>query len=356
MEWTKGWPGLPEQWPLPKVYPIKLGSKPSNEQPTQAYQYVPLDTVADETRMIVIDPSENKQAPLVLHLAHSPLASDVAYHALSYTWGDTQDSVEVTVMGQLMRIRKNLERALRRLRRSSSYACTVWADAICINQSDTSEKIHQIPRIATVYDQAACVVCDVGEEDRYSELALNFVEHLQEPVIRMDTDYEFIVGKPDRIDPGDIPRFCAALYMFLMRPYFRRAWVIQEVALASNPVIVCGMRNGTPFEALEKAATNLSDMISQDLDLVKKMKDSTPDLQSVGPGQLLFIRKLVFFRQLHMGRNRNGFIMHDIRNTAPGYLEAAILARDFEAAVPHDKLFALWNVARDRAGLDYVAD
>ncbi|KIX98328.1 uncharacterized protein Z520_05629 [Fonsecaea multimorphosa CBS 102226] len=358
-EWTKKWQTLPETWPLPKVYPIRLGSYSSSERPTQAYQYVPLDTVADETRIIVIKPNEDKQAPLELHLAHCPLASDVGYFALSYTWGVSEDDVQVTVMGQSMHIRKNLERVLRGIRPSSSpHACAVWADAICINQSDTSEKNHQIPRIADVYDRAAGVICDVGEADHYSELALDFVEHLQEPIIRMDTHYEFIIGKPDRIDPDDIPRLCAALYLFLTRPYFRRVWVLQEVALASNPVISCGigMRKGIAFEALETAAANLSDMMSRDPGLAQKMEESTPDLSSVDPAQLLFIRKLLYFRHLHIGGSRGGFIMHDIKDTAPGYLESAILARDFEAAVPHDKLFALWNVARDKTGLDFSAD
>ncbi|KIW80289.1 hypothetical protein Z517_06904 [Fonsecaea pedrosoi CBS 271.37] len=356
-DWTKKWHDLPDQWPLPKVYPIKLGSRVSNDRPTQPYQYVPLDTVADETRIIVIDPNEDKQAPLVLHLAHCPLASDVVYHALSYTWGNVDDAVEITVMGQSMQIRQNLERALRRLRPSSSpRACAVWADAICINQSDMSEKNHQIPRVAAVYDHAAVVVCDVGEEDQYSDVAQDFVKHLQEPMIRMDEDYEFIIGKPERIDPGEIPRLCAALYLFLTRPYFRRAWVVQEVALASNPVISCGMRIGTEFEALETAAAHLSDMISRDPDLPQKMKDATPDLRDVDRAQLLYIRKLLYFRHLHIGRNRGGFITHGIRDTAPGYLESAILARDFEATIPHDKLFALWNVARDRTGLAFKAD
>ncbi|OAP61966.1 hypothetical protein AYL99_04169 [Fonsecaea erecta] len=355
-KWTKNWHEMPEKWPLPQVFPIRLGTKPSAEQPTQTYQYVPLDTVADETRIIVIAPNEDKQAPLSLYLAHCPLASDVRYHALSYAWGDSEDNVEVTVMGQLMHIRKNLDRALRSLLGSSSVGCAVWADAICINQSDTSEKNHQIPRIADVYDSAACVVCDVGEADQYSDLAQNFVEHLQDPVIRMDDDYEFIVGKPDRIDPGEIPRLCAALYLFLTRPYFRRVWILQEVALASFPVILCGVRSTTAFEALDTAAGNLCDMLARDPDLAEKMKESTPDLRSVDPTQLLFIRKLLYFRHLHMGGIRPDFIRSDVRDTAPGYLEAAILARDFEASIPHDKLFALWNVARDKVGLDFTAD
>ncbi|OQV07259.1 hypothetical protein CLAIMM_11717 [Cladophialophora immunda] len=334
-----------------------MDRKVFERHPTQAYQYVPLDTVADETRIIVVEPNEDKEAPLLLHLAHCPLASDVVYHALSYTWGDSKDSVQVTVNGELMHIRENLDRALRRVRPSSSpRACAVWADAICINQSDVNEKNHQIPRIAAVYDRAAVVVCDVGEEDQYSELAQDFVKHLQEPVIHMDADYEYIIGKPERISPDEIPKLCAALYLFLTRPYFRRAWILQEVALSSNPMISCGLRSGTTFEALETAAAHLSDMLSRDPDLAQKMKDSTPGLRSIDPAQLLFVRKLFYFRHLHMGRARNGFIMHDIRNTAPGYLESAILARDFEAAIPHDKLFALWNVARDKAGLEFITD
>jgi hypothetical protein len=70
---------------LPSVFPINLGQRPSNEAPTGRYEYVPLDMVADEIRLLVLMPAEDPSAPLVMRMAHCPMHCEVNYHALSYT-------------------------------------------------------------------------------------------------------------------------------------------------------------------------------------------------------------------------------------------------------------------------------
>lgn len=357
-EWTKVWDVWDEprkEYPLPKVFPIRLGKNPSNENPTDDYEYLPLDRVADETRIIVVATNKDSEAPLVLHLAHSPVNCEIAYHALSYTWGTGSEKVMVVVNGQKMWIRKTLANALRALR-SPTHGFIVWADAVCINQSDIAEKNHSLDRIAAIFDRAFCVVCYVGGVDEYSNLALDFVPHLQGPVIRSDKYGDFEIGKPDRIDPEKLPRFCAALYLFLIRPYFRRVWVIQEVALASNPRIGCGNRFDVSFEQLESAACNLQDMLARDPGLSERMKAAVPELKAVSPDELVYIRKLFYFRHLQMGGVRHGFRKVAVNDKAPGYLETAILARNFGATVPHDKIFALWDIARDKGGLRFKMD
>jgi hypothetical protein len=78
--------------------PINLGQRPSNEAPTYRYEYVPLDMVADEIRMLVLMPAEDPSAPLVMRMAHCPMHCEVNYHALSYTWGDPQPLSKVIIM------------------------------------------------------------------------------------------------------------------------------------------------------------------------------------------------------------------------------------------------------------------
>jgi hypothetical protein len=50
----KEWNSMPQDFPLPQVYPIKLGSIPLMENPVDDYQYLPPDVVANEIRIIVI--------------------------------------------------------------------------------------------------------------------------------------------------------------------------------------------------------------------------------------------------------------------------------------------------------------
>jgi hypothetical protein len=46
----------------------------------------------------------------------------------------------------------------------------------------------------------------------------------------------------------------------------------------------------------------------------------------------------------------------NIPETAPGILDAVVLARDFECSVAHDKIFAVWNLATDIDGMDFNLD
>jgi hypothetical protein len=54
------------------------------------------------------------------------------YYALSYCWGDANDTTELTCNGRSFPVTKNLYAALHRLRKKAQ-SQLVWADAICIN-------------------------------------------------------------------------------------------------------------------------------------------------------------------------------------------------------------------------------
>lgn len=151
-EWTKNWEGEHElgKTPLPSVFPIKLGLRPSKEAPTDTYEYVPLDMVADEIRVLILVPAEDPEAPLVMHIAHCPIHGEVKFHALSYTWGDPQPLSEVTVNGLRMTIRQNLEKALRALRLPKNETVW-WIDAICSRS--------YVFRIISDNDLAFCETC-----------------------------------------------------------------------------------------------------------------------------------------------------------------------------------------------------
>lgn len=82
-EWTKQWYGRPNKIVLPQVCPVRLGTCPNDESPIMQYQYMPLDMVADEIRIICVLPAENMTAPLVMHVAHCPIKCEVNFIALS---------------------------------------------------------------------------------------------------------------------------------------------------------------------------------------------------------------------------------------------------------------------------------
>ena len=79
----KEWYGRPNEMVLPRVCPVRLGTRPDIESPSMQYQYMPLDMVADEVRIICVMPAEDNFAPLIMHVAHCPIRCDVTYIALS---------------------------------------------------------------------------------------------------------------------------------------------------------------------------------------------------------------------------------------------------------------------------------
>lgn len=66
------------------------------------------------------------------------------YEALSYFWGDPNNTQTVVLNCRLRSVTTNLESALRRLRRQDGEQRILWVDALCINQDDIAERNQQV--------------------------------------------------------------------------------------------------------------------------------------------------------------------------------------------------------------------
>ncbi|KAK6087616.1 heterokaryon incompatibility protein [Seiridium cupressi] len=176
--------------------------------------------------------------------------------ALSYVWGDASITREIYVNGMPVQVTANLEAALRELRNHSriQQGFLVWVDALCINQADLDERAAQVARMKDIYQSAWHVVIWLGPEENRSDLAMLALQYIslhsqQEDVLSsLYRRIEFYVVR--------LPFFqwmhshtmleirkavLYALYRLLSRPYWRRLWIIQEVALgAKNSPMLCG--------------------------------------------------------------------------------------------------------------------
>lgn len=65
------------------------------------------------------------------------------YRALSYMWSDEVDSSQIFLGGKFLPLRQNLWTLLRRLQRDGQTGYP-WADAVCVNQQDLSERSAQL--------------------------------------------------------------------------------------------------------------------------------------------------------------------------------------------------------------------
>jgi hypothetical protein len=118
------------------------------------YGYKPL-AEPDSIRLIELRPCLDKNAQIECSLTYTSLSQIDAeiidhYTALSYVWGDPKDLASVLVENLYLQVTTNLECALRHLR-DGTRLIYVWADAICINQLDVSERNLQVSQMGEIY-------------------------------------------------------------------------------------------------------------------------------------------------------------------------------------------------------------
>ncbi|EXJ67494.1 uncharacterized protein A1O5_09507 [Cladophialophora psammophila CBS 110553] len=78
------------------------------------------------------------------------------YDALSYSWGRDDRQENIIISSRSLAIGRNLWSFVIELFNQHGPIDT-WADAICIDQGNTTEKNHQVHRMSQIY-QAACQV------------------------------------------------------------------------------------------------------------------------------------------------------------------------------------------------------
>ena len=82
------------------------------------------------------------------------------YTAVSYTWGNDTQTETIHVDGEPFHIRPNLWACLYTLRRHCWQY--IWADAVCINQDDVTEKNQQVRMMDQIYQNATAVSVWLG--------------------------------------------------------------------------------------------------------------------------------------------------------------------------------------------------
>jgi hypothetical protein len=132
----------------------------------ESYQCHPL-TESDGIRPFEIRPAIPRIAMAEGYLVHTTLTEccdEVVDHftALSYVWGDAPDTTTILVDGKPLSVTKTLDLALRHLR-EPKMVIRVWADAICISQSDNIERNVQVQQMGSVYQTAHHTVIFLGE-------------------------------------------------------------------------------------------------------------------------------------------------------------------------------------------------
>lgn len=168
-------------------------------------------------------------------LVHDP----PRYVALSYCWGDQNARRDITVNGQVVSVTANLAEALWHLHRTIGNDVVVWVDALCINQGDTQERSLQVRLMKQIFERAETVCAWLGVpengEDPYS--AFTEIEALGSSLVG---DPRYSNSSLPVNQPNTPPFVFTCMLSVFQCELWRRRWVIQELAVASQIKIMYG--------------------------------------------------------------------------------------------------------------------
>lgn len=217
-----------------------------------------------QIRLLTLSPGgSTDDVHVTIRVAELAADEPPRYEALSYVWGSEKDPLPINVEDKCtLRVSQNLEEALRHLRYRDR-SRTLWVDAVCINQSDLTERSQQVLLMGDIYRMAHRVVVWLGPEADDSTYGLAFIEALGGQV---EVDWVSETMKPGQGQVQDhwadtalgipwimMPRHYKAISELIRRPWFERVWIRQEIHL-SNPraVVQCGTKQ-TPWRNFRDA-------------------------------------------------------------------------------------------------------
>ncbi|KAF4964990.1 hypothetical protein FSARC_7168 [Fusarium sarcochroum] len=139
--------------------------------------YQRLNTDRREIRLLeILSESPNDKVECKLHTV--PLTPETYYVCLSYVWGDPSITEEVIINGIPRQVTVSLATALRHPKKHwvdiefesvavlDTSRFRLWADAVCINQSDLAEKLAQVSMMADIYSSAEMVLAWISSDDQ----------------------------------------------------------------------------------------------------------------------------------------------------------------------------------------------
>jgi hypothetical protein len=236
-----------------RILTFRLSCPVSSDINYSAFRYSPLQweartSVQPTIRLLELLPGQSIDR-LECHLKEVSLFSSPQYEAVSYCWGNPRDQRSIICNNERLNIPRTLEEALRGLRLLDRPRI-LWVDAVCINQADIAEKDSQVQLMRTIYSQASRTLIWLGElNDRYDK-GISVFATLSIKIALAALRWRFLSNECPTILIRDtktgISRirlpfsndFHLDLVRMLRRPWFQRAWVVQEVVVSKKPTIL----------------------------------------------------------------------------------------------------------------------
>ncbi|KAK5085250.1 hypothetical protein LTR05_004531 [Lithohypha guttulata] len=169
-------------------------------------------------------------------LQETPFPPAETYHAMSYYWGDPGNEVPILVNEQVVHIRRNLYGIMCQLRQERKQHA-YWTDAICINQSDNTEKTSQVQMMKEIYTRAVHVLIWLGPEEATDRQGIDLMQRVYDtlgmpklPIHRQSQTEQLInLALPRYLDPT-----WEHVALIFKARWFRRIWILQEFIVSKS--------------------------------------------------------------------------------------------------------------------------
>jgi hypothetical protein len=273
---------------------------------TDPFTYQPL-TEPDSIRLLLIQPATSHTTSIKCKLLHTTLSRcnhEIIDHytALSYVWGNASHTKTINVDGRSVTVTATLEAAIRDLR-DLNRPLHIWADALCIDQSNVNERNQQVRLMGKIYSTAHHTVIHLGALSPGARKLLDATLSNSNP---------YYGGE----ESGGVLQNIAGLAEkeIISRPWFNRVWIFQELVLSRDPWVQCGILRA-----------RWADFCSLVL--------SGPRVQGGGSKRIELLRSM---NNMRAGRSGGGL------------LNMLLDRRGLGATDPRDMVFAHMGIAADR--------
>lgn len=199
-------------------------------------------------RLVTIFPDQS--GPIRANLNVEDESNCPHYKCLSYTWDgpridDTEESWRqpsfiINVNRFEVFVQPNLHNALLHLR-DLGILGPLWIDALCINQTDNTEKKIQVARMNQIFGNAAEVLAWLGTGDARAVSVIRDIEKFgvtHEDLMKQEVASKIL--NPLEEDTIDDDKLIRMFDFSLEFNWFRRIWVVQEMLLARRLRFFCG--------------------------------------------------------------------------------------------------------------------
>lgn len=283
------------------------------------FHYKPLDRSKGAVRLIKVFPL--RQNDFIRCRIERHHISTVQYVALSYVWGSQEARCEILLNGQIFVVRPNLYAFLKHLAKTGYFTDTLfWIDAMCIDQSNITEKNHHISHMGTIYSQASKVISWLGNS------AYHTLSGKEPPGPWLCCEKVVQDRDSRRRHRCDWRVPYASSWNLLRHEYWNRLWVAQELSLAKQVDILWRGR----FYSWSQIIKCLS----------KNALGVQEDRQRVMPLSKAFTVNANYVATLPVSRYLKSTQSAPLGNLVPQFAS-------HECQVGHDHAFALLSMASD---------